>query len=225
MRPDYDRLVEAQRRDLELGRALAELPQPDLPEDIDARLRGAVEKELRRARRRPATITLAVLAVIVVVIGAGLAWRYVPPDAATMDEVRAAIETRRDALVPTPPDAAIARGEMTLKERADLEREVAAEIVACCTPRFALERIIEDDAVAAAVEASAARLADGAQWPAPVARQPLGEVVFVRRTWDGAIVVRLDPPGFDRVEDRADHYVLRRVDSRWLIDEIDHRGA
>jgi len=225
MKPDYDRLVEAQRRDLELGRALAELPQPDLPEDIDARLRAAVEKELRRARRRPAMIELVVLSVIVLVVGAVLAWRYVPPSAPTMDEVRAVIETRRNALIPTPPDAAIARGEMTPKERADLERQVAAEIAACCTPRFALERIVEDDAVNLAVEASAERLADGMKWPASVSRQPLGEVVFVRRTWDGAIVVRLDQPGFDRVAERADHYVLRRVDGRWLIDEIDHRGA
>jgi hypothetical protein len=225
MKPDYDRLVEAQRRDLELGRALAGLPQPDLPEDIDARLRAAIEKELRRARRRPATIELIVLAVIVLVVGAVLAWRYVPPSATTMGEVRAAIETRRNALIPTPPGAAIARGEMTPQERTDLERQVAAEIAACCTPRFALERIVEDDAVNLAVEASAELLADGVEWPAPVARQPLGEVVFVRRTWDGAIVVRLDQPGFDRAEDRADHYVLRRVDGRWLIDEIDHRGA
>ena len=225
MKPDYDRLGEAQRRDLELGRALAGLPQPDLPKDIDARLRAAVEKELRRARRRPATIELVILSVIVLAIGAVLAWRYVPPSAPTMDEVRAAIETRRNALIPTPPGAAIARGEMTPKERADLEREVAAEIADCCTPRFALERIVEDDAVNLAVEATAELLADGAEWPAPVSRQPLGEVVFVRRTWDGAIVVRLDQPGFDRAEDRADHYVLRRVDGRWLIDEIDYRGA
>ncbi len=142
-----------------------------------------------------------------------------------MDEVRAAIETRRDALIPTPPEAAIARGEMTASERDALERQVAAEIAACCTPRYALERIVEDGVVDMAVEASAELLAEGAEWPAPVSRQPLGEVVFVRRTWDGTIVVRLDQPGFDRVEDRADHYVLRRVDGRWLIDEIDHRGA
>lgn len=225
MRPDYDRLVEAQRRDLALGRALADLPQPELPEDIDARPRAAIEKELRPARRRPATIELVVMAVIVLVIGAVLAWRYVPPSAPTMDEVRAAIETRRNALIPTPPEAAIARGEMTLEERTDLERQVAAEIADCCTPRFALERIVEDDAVNLAVEAGAELLADGAEWPAPVSRQPRGEVVFVRRTWDGAIVVRFDQPGFDSIEERADHYVLRRVDGRWLIDEIDHRGA
>jgi hypothetical protein len=168
---------------------------------------------------------LAVLAVLVAVTGGLLAWRYLPPSATTLQEVRAAIETRRTALIPTPPESAIARGEMTARERDALERQVAAELAACCTPRYALERIVEEDAIDAAVEASAARLADGAEWPAPVARQPLGPVVFVRRTWDGALVVRLDQPGFDRVEDRADHYLLRRADGRWLIDEIDHRGA
>jgi len=185
----------------------------------------ALERRLRRARRRPARVSLAVLLTFAVLIGGTIAWRYVPPRAATMDEVRAAIATRRRTLIPTPPEPAIARAGMTVKERSALERQVAAEIAACCTPRFALERIVEEDAIHAPVEASAELLADGAEWPAPVARQPLGEVVFVRRTWDGAIVVRLDQPGFDRAEDRADHYVLRRVDGRWLIDEIDHRGA
>jgi hypothetical protein len=185
----------------------------------------ALERRLRRARRRPARVSLAVLLTLAALIGGAVAWRFVPPSAATMDEVRAAIATRRCTLIPTPPESAIVRRQMTTEERGDLERQVAAALAACCTPRYALERIIEEDAVDRAVEASAALLAEGAPWPAPVARQPLGEVVFVRRTWDGALVVRLDQPGFDRAEDRADRYVLRRVDGRWLIDDIDHRGA
>ncbi len=241
MRPDDDHLVEAQRRELAeaqrrelveaqrrdpaLGRALAELPPPELPSDMDERLRAAVEKELRRARRRPATIALVVLAVLLAAIGGLLAWRYVPPRATTMEEVRAAIETRRAALIPTPPEAAIVRGYMTAQERDALERQVTAALSACCTPRYALERIIEDDAVDVAVRAAAEQLADGAAWPAPVARQPLGDVVFVRRTWDGALLVRLDQPHLDRVGDRGDLFLFRRVDGRWLIDHIDHRGA
>lgn len=185
----------------------------------------ALEKDLRRARRRPVTVTLLVLFIVAVVAGGALAWRYVPPSASTMDEVRAALETRRDSLIPTPPDAAIARGGLTAAERAALERRIAAEIAACCTPRFALERIVEGRAPWVAAGASASQLAEGAEWPAPVTRRPLGDPAFVRRAWDGAIVVRLDRPLLDSVGDRADLYVFRRVDGRWLIDDIDYRGG
>ena len=65
----------------------------------------------------------------------------------------------------------------------------------------------------------------GAAWPALAARQPLGEAVLVRRTWDGAIAVRVAQPQLDRVGDRAEQHLLRRTDGRWLIDDIDRRGA
>ena len=172
VRHDYDSLVEGQRRDLELGAALAALPQPELPDDMDARLRAAVEKERRRNRRRPGwPELLAVLLLAAVVVGA-LAWRYVPPRASTMGQVRSAIELRRDSLIPTPPQAAIARGRMTSDERDALERQVAKNIVAICTPRFALEQIVEGRAPQDAVQVSANALASGMAWPAPVARPP-----------------------------------------------------
>ena len=79
MRPDYDSLVEGQRRDLELGAALAALPQPELPDDVDARLRAAVQKERRRNRRRPGWPELLAVLLLVAVVGGALAWRYVPP--------------------------------------------------------------------------------------------------------------------------------------------------
>lgn len=225
MRPDYDSLVEGQRRDLELGAALAALPQPELPDDVDARLRTAVEKERRRNRRRPGWPELIALLVIVAAIAAPLAWRYAPPRSSTMDQVRSAIELRRDSLIPTPPEAAIARGRMTPAERAALEKQVAADIVASCTPRFALEQIVEGRAPQDAVQVSANALASSMAWPAPVAQQPVGDPAFVRRNWDGSIVVRIDEPLLGQVEDIGDLYVFRRVDGRWLIDEIVHRGA
>ena len=159
MRPDYDSLVEGQRRDLELGAALAALPQPELPDDVDARLRAAVEKERRRNRRRPGWPELLAVLLLVAVVGGALAWRYAPPSASTMDQVRSAIELRRESLIPTPPQAAIARGRMTPAERAALEKQVAADIVASCTPRFALEQIVEGRAPRNAAQVSANALA------------------------------------------------------------------
>jgi len=225
MRPDIDRLVEAQRRDLELGAALAALPQPELPDDVDARLRAAVEKERRRDRRRPGWPEFLAVLIIAVVVGGALAWRYAPPSSSTMEEVQVAMETRRNSLIPTPPEAAIARGRMTPAERAALEKQVVAAIVASCTPRFALEQIVEGRAPHDGAQVSANLLASGAKWPAPVARQPLDDPAFVRRNWNGSIVIRIDEPLLDMVEDVGDLYVFRRVDGRWYIDEVVHRGA
>jgi hypothetical protein len=75
------------------------------------------------------------------------------------------------------------------------------------------------------VQVSANRLASGADWPAPVARQPVGAPTFVRRNWDGSIVIRIDQPLLGQVEDIGDLYIFRRVDGRWLIDGIVHRGG
>ena len=53
----------------------------------------------------------------------------------------------------------------------------------------------------------------------------MGDPVFVRRNWDGSMVIRIDQPLLGQVEDVGDLYVFRRVGGRWLIDEIVHRGA
>jgi hypothetical protein len=225
MRPDIERLVEGQRRDLRLGAALAALPQPELPDDVDARLRAAVEKERRRNQRRPGWPELLAVLLLVAVVGGALAWRYVPPSSSTMDQVRSAIELRRDSLIPTPPKAAIARGRMTVAERAALEKQVARSIAASCTPRFALEQVVDGHAPRNAVQVTANALASGADWPAPVAQQPIGDPTFVRRNWGGSIVVRIVEPLLGQVEDIGDLYVFRRVEGRWLIDEIVHQGA
>ena len=225
MRPNIDRLVEGQRRDLELGAALAALPQPELPDDVDARLRAAVEKERRRNRRRLGWPELLAVLLLVVVVAGAAAWRWVPPSSSTMDQVRSAVELRRDSLIPTPPKAAIARGRMTAAERAALEKQVARSIVASCTPQFALKQVVEGRAPQNAVQVSANALASGADWPAPVARQPVGDPAFVRRNWDRSIVIRIDQPLLGQVEDIGDLYVFRQVEGRWLIDGIVHRGG
>jgi hypothetical protein len=224
----YDHLVEGQQseRDRDLGRALAELRQPETPDDLENRLRSAIEKERRRNRRRPGLREWLALLLIAAAIGGAFAWRYAPPGEATMAQLRTAVETRRDNLIPTPPEAAIARGRMTAKEREVLEREVARNIAACCTPRFAHEQIVEKRAPRDAVQASAKLLSQGAEWPARVARQAPGHMEMVRRNWDGSLVMRVDRPGHSRSEASilADLYVFRRVDGRWLIDEIIYRG-
>jgi hypothetical protein len=186
-----------------------------------ALLRAAVEKERRRNRRRPGWPELIVLLAIVAAIAAPFAWRYLPPSSSTMEQVRALMETRRKYAIPTPPESAIVRGRMTAEERAQLEREVARSIVATCTPRLALQEIVDDRLPRHAVRASAGWLRAGGAWPAPaVVDMPSGEPALVRRNWNGSIVIR-----FGQDEEAGDLYVFRRVGGRWLIDEVIHRGA
>ena len=230
MRPSYRSLTEgeghrdesaAASRDTELGAALAALPQPELPDDVDSRLRAAVEKERRRNRRRAGWPELLAVLVVVAAVAAPFAWRYLPPSGATMAQVRAVMETRRAYAVPTPPEPAVARGRMTAAERAALEREVARSIRETCTPRFARYQIRVAHLPRHAVRASTARLAEGGSWQAPAAiDMPLGDPVLVRREWDGSLVFRFGPDEWS-----GDLYVFRHVDGRWLIDEIIHRGA
>lgn len=73
-----DHLVESQSRDLELGAALAALPRPELPDDMDARLRAMLEGERRRRRRRRGVTTLGLAATLAALVlgGAALAGAF-----------------------------------------------------------------------------------------------------------------------------------------------------
>ncbi|HEX5642773.1 MAG TPA: hypothetical protein VFZ86_10630 [Thermoleophilia bacterium] len=63
MNRDHDELVD-EHRDRELGAALAALPHPELPDDMDARLRAALEVEHRRRRGRRSIATLGLAATL-----------------------------------------------------------------------------------------------------------------------------------------------------------------
>jgi hypothetical protein len=77
VKQDHDSLVEEQRRDLELGAALAALPHPELPDDMGASLRTAVEMERRRRRHRSvATLALAAALAALALGGAALAGAF-----------------------------------------------------------------------------------------------------------------------------------------------------
>jgi hypothetical protein len=77
MNQDRDEFVE-ERRDLELGAALAALPHPELPDDMDARLRAALELERRRRRGRRSVATLGLAATLAAIVlgGAALAGAF-----------------------------------------------------------------------------------------------------------------------------------------------------
>jgi hypothetical protein len=74
---DHDGLV-GERRDLELGAGLSALPHPKLPDDMDARLRAALEVERRRRRRRRSVTTLGLAAALTAIVlgGAALAGAF-----------------------------------------------------------------------------------------------------------------------------------------------------
>jgi hypothetical protein len=78
MKRDDDGVGEERRRDLELGAALAGLPHPELPDDLESRLRMAVQAERRRRRRRRSVATLALAAALAALMlgGAALAGAF-----------------------------------------------------------------------------------------------------------------------------------------------------
>jgi hypothetical protein len=77
MNRDRDESVEG-RRDLELGAALSDLPHPELPDDMEARLRAAIEVERRRRRRHRSVATLGLAAALAAIVlgGAALAGAF-----------------------------------------------------------------------------------------------------------------------------------------------------
>lgn len=74
MKPNKGGLTAGLPRDFALGAALAALPQPELPEDMDARLRAAIERARHRKRRRVVVLSLAAaLATLLTLGGVALA--------------------------------------------------------------------------------------------------------------------------------------------------------
>lgn len=69
MKPNHDGLIEGLPRDFELGAALAALPQPELPEDMDARLRAAIERARHRKRRRVVVLSVAAAVATLLTLG------------------------------------------------------------------------------------------------------------------------------------------------------------
>jgi hypothetical protein len=63
--------LDERRRDQKLGAALASLPHPELPDDMDARLRAALEIERRRRRKRRSVATLGLAATLAALALAG----------------------------------------------------------------------------------------------------------------------------------------------------------
>jgi hypothetical protein len=138
MNQEHDESVAEQHRDLELGAALAALPQPELPHNIDARLRAALELERRRRRRNRSITTLGLAATLAAIVlgGAALAgafdsrspapWPEPPLPAASVYPTNAAGETYgADKPLVEEPDliAAVGRhGVHGYLRKSDLER-------------------------------------------------------------------------------------------------------
>jgi hypothetical protein len=123
MKQDHDNPVEEQRRDLELGAALAALPHPELPDDMDARLRAALEIERRRRRRhrRVATLALAAALAALALGGAALAGAFDSDSSAPWPEPPLPAES----VYPTNAAGQTYGGEKPLVKAPDLVAVVA----------------------------------------------------------------------------------------------------
>jgi hypothetical protein len=162
-------------------------------------------------------VALVVALVVVALVAAALLWRYVPPREGTMNGVRSAIASFRAAEAPTLPAAAVLRGSLSAAEQQTLESQMAAQVQACCTSRYWHE---EQNVPRIWTREVAEALRTGESLPYAL---PPGRVEFERRTWSGALVVRLvsEPVG---VVAPPTEFVLRKVDGRWLIDNMMEHG-
>jgi hypothetical protein len=142
-----------------------------------------------------------------------------------MNSVRTAIASFRAAEAPTLPADALRRGSLSAAEQQTLESQVTAQLQACCTSRYWGE--VQDRPRSwTLLEAEALRTGG---WPPTQPYRRVSDIEFERRTWSGALVVRLvlwdatySEPGTGGAP--PDEYVLRKVDGRWRIDDIVHHG-
>ncbi len=209
-------------RDLELGRALATLEEPQLPEDFADRMRIAVDKERRRNRRRAGLIELVTLFVICGLVGAVAAWRYIPPASGTLQQIERTVTAYRAALAPPVPIGATQRGRLTPAERASLLRRVESGLRGSSTPAHARDLLTRQRMPESILANATEALAGNQGWPTTSTPARGVSIDFLHRRWDGRIVIRLvDGRG---VEVGAGRYTVRRIDDRWLVDAVARDG-
>lgn len=170
--------------------------------------------ERPRRRRWPWLVALA----IVIVAGGAVLWRYAPPRAATMADIRTTINSYEAALRPEVPAGAAVGKHLTAAQRVALESGV----------RGKLREVLTADQLAAKSEVPrlvaqdvADSVASGSTWPLPAGQQ-IQDVDFVLRDVDGSVVVRVvewrptlwggkDGPSI------VEEYELKKLGGRWRI--------
>lgn len=213
------------RRDLVLGRALARLDEPALPEALQLQLRATIEKEHRRRHRRPGWPELLVLVLVSALVGSALAWRYAPPGHETTEQVRQAILSYESALRPAVTADARDSGVVDGGENRRLERVVADAIRQACSDSFAAE-LAARGLPETIADTAAQAVARDEPWPPSPVRPGDVHIEFLHRAWSGDLVARVRlSPGPNSEGVGGDEWRFMRESGRWVVDDIVHRGA
>ncbi len=216
---------ERNRHDLSLGRALARLDDPRLPEALQLQLRAAIVREHRRRRWRPGWPALLAVILMASLVGAALAWRCVPPRLGTMQQVEQVIMSYEAALRPEVSAGAREREVVDRAERRRLERAVARGIRRVCSRRSAAE-LVARGLPQTVADTAAQAVARHEPWPPPRVRLEDMQVEFLHRTWRGDLVMRVRLcRGATSKGEGGDEWRFTREGRCWVVDDIVHHGA
>lgn len=179
--------------------------------------------ERPRRSRWPWLIWILIVAAIV----ATVAWRWAPPAAGTMSDVRAADVLYESVYAPVVPEGAELGHPLTRSQRDALEARLTATLGETCTAAYIEELKNTAHAMTNRVSTSLAR---GEEFAPSHAYEYMRDLQFKYRTWGGALVFDVYEPGQVQGGTPESGFVTQRirfekVGGAWRIAEVEHFGA
>jgi hypothetical protein len=167
-----------------------------------------------------------VLILIVAAIVAAVLWRWAPPTAGTMAQIRTAVFSFETSKQPSGLFDSKPGQHLTKKRRADLEFGIERQLQQVLTPEFYAEQTkqyrLPHVIAGSLAEAVASARRFPLAWRFPLGETSLSDLQFVRRNLDGSVVVRIvywehtlwnghTGPFFTQ------EYMLKKVGGSWRI--------
>jgi len=180
-------------RDDELGSLVG---RADDPAPLDAGLEARIWGRLAEQPRRKKWPWVLLILVIALVVGAVL-WRWLPPSAGTMAQLRTVVFSREMIDQPQPPLGAKPGRPLTAQQRAQVESSTERRLQQVLTPeayvretaRYRLPHLIAGGLSRAVASVHSFPIVWG--WSHAASGASLSDLDFVQRNADGSVVVRI----------------------------------